>query len=431
MFTAGRGGTTMGQDQQNQLHNKKHQSQNAGGAILLEQCGRVFASSIKNGIPNKIGARVQIILATGVDHYFGFTLEFPLGRNQAANEASGLDPANHGGAAVEPNDKHIISVRFPRGVSQSFTAAPSGVVKRLAGPGAEARELTLMRVALPDDSNITVTGYGMEFANSDDPQMDGWVNENKPVVDRHTLLDLLAQRSFTVVIDSALAGSINRYDQKLLKTTFKYPYGDLLTRTRAEFRTLLDKYQGPQFPPAYAHATIHDHITVVNHGVMQDVMWVDDAANEISKIKFMVYFALLDGENAASIGHRNGSLIIIPLRKEFMDNYGAAWRRLVRGDFLEVDIFASTTEKDPITTWFVTFFILHTLHHINSRARDAMIVKHRGSIPGLDIAHPSQGYELVLRVKPKRDTTKPYPFEPRSFNDRPSANRAFKKGDNH
>ncbi|KAL6796115.1 hypothetical protein GGI42DRAFT_356725 [Trichoderma sp. SZMC 28013] len=96
-------------------------------------------------------------------------------------------------AAVPPPDEAEIRVKFPcEGCSYTFEEATNSDFGRFLGAKGG---LAVIRVSLTDEARVTITGFGMLFANAD-TQVEGWVNENKPIINNLTLLDVLHQEEF-------------------------------------------------------------------------------------------------------------------------------------------------------------------------------------------------------------------------------------------
>ena len=106
----------------------------------------------------------------------------------------------------------------------------------------------------PDSFPVTVDGFGVPFANRNDPELEGWVNENKPMVDGITLLDVLRQESFYFVIAQPLAEAQKDWDHATLPPPFSYPYGTRHEWDMPRYERLLAETKAPsQFPPAYSY----------------------------------------------------------------------------------------------------------------------------------------------------------------------------------
>ncbi|UKZ82056.1 hypothetical protein TrVFT333_009839 [Trichoderma virens FT-333] len=105
--------------------------------------------------------------------------------------------------SVIPSNHIHIYVGIPReGCSYTFKEAPKSVFDRF--PNAKGREkgLTIIRVSLTEEARVTVNGFGMPFANADDAEVEGWVNENKPII--YNLSFVLRQRTLYLVIRLAV-----------------------------------------------------------------------------------------------------------------------------------------------------------------------------------------------------------------------------------
>lgn len=102
----------------------------------------------------------------------------------------------------------------------------------------------------------TITGFGMPFANAENAQVEGWVNENKPIINNLTLLDVLQQRIFYIVIDYPLTYAQNKLSEDLLLPPFSYPYGTEQRWNVENFKDLIKTNKGRQFEAAYRATVI-------------------------------------------------------------------------------------------------------------------------------------------------------------------------------
>lgn len=119
-------------------------------------------------------------------------------------------------------------------------------------PGAKNREkgLSILEVDLKD-AHATITGFGVPFANAEDAELEGWVNDSKPIVDSHTLLDVLKQRKFWIIIDMPAMHAGHKFREASLPPPFSYPYGSNQDWDVDNFKDLIKANKGYQFATAY------------------------------------------------------------------------------------------------------------------------------------------------------------------------------------
>jgi hypothetical protein len=138
---------------------------------------------------------------------------------------------------VLPAAKLTISVKFPRGgTSLSFEDAPH-LLPRF--PGNKCVSLT--KVHFSDNARVTIEGFGIPFAHPDDPELEAIVNDNAPIVDGISLLDVLRQRTFKLVLPSLAKHVENAFDMAKLPPSFSYPYGVVHKWDAARFSRLIEE----------------------------------------------------------------------------------------------------------------------------------------------------------------------------------------------
>ncbi|KAL6824312.1 hypothetical protein J3E69DRAFT_366817 [Trichoderma sp. SZMC 28015] len=182
-----------------------------------------------------------------MDPWVGFILGLPFGKEQIGNEQKGFGVCH----------------AFARGVGGG--AASKSVFDLF--PNAKGREkgLTVIRVSLADETCVTVSGFGMSFANADDAQI-------------------------YVVVRLAPHVASKRFSVDKLPPPIVYPYGTDQEWNVFKFKNLIKANGGHQFETADSQTDDNHHMTAVNQSNVQDVMWLDDAAIEIAVTKFPAYF---------------------------------------------------------------------------------------------------------------------------------------------
>lgn len=120
------------------------------------------------------------------------------------------------------SSRYILLVRFPRGQVRVHAGdAPATIVQRFE----TAKNLALVTVELAREANIQVYGFGMPYANPEDPEAEGWVNGHKPIVPKITLLGFLQSRTFRFVVP-VLPSIVDKvWCEQALPAPFSYPYG--------------------------------------------------------------------------------------------------------------------------------------------------------------------------------------------------------------
>jgi DNA-binding helix-hairpin-helix protein with protein kinase domain len=90
---------------------------------------------------------------------------------------SNLDDRKRG--LVVPSDSHRVVVKL----SQFTFTAKDAVNLKERFPEAKQNHLNLLSIFPKDGTQIMVEGFGIPFANGEQPQVERWVNGNYPIVD--------------------------------------------------------------------------------------------------------------------------------------------------------------------------------------------------------------------------------------------------------
>ncbi|KAK3385133.1 hypothetical protein B0H63DRAFT_522474 [Podospora didyma] len=131
----------------------------------------------------------------------GVTLTFPWGEKQADNEESGLGvhyPFHPEPQTAEKLDEIRIHLRFLAGL------APTSWPCFGNAKGTDER-WTSVRVSPQPDTNVEVIGFGTPFETQDN-ELDRWVDDCEPIVSGFSLLDL-----FRSTKDSTLSRATNMH----------------------------------------------------------------------------------------------------------------------------------------------------------------------------------------------------------------------------
>ncbi|KAL7809835.1 P-loop containing nucleoside triphosphate hydrolase protein [Trichoderma aethiopicum] len=307
---------------------------------------------------------------------------------------------------VMPSDKFRIHVRFPReGCTYTFEDASMPVSDRF--PDARGREkgFTVIRASLADQARVTVYGFGMPFANANDPEVQGWLNENKPITDGLTLLDVIRQRTFYFVVRLYVAVAATRFSIDTMPP-FAYPYGTDQGWNVSRFKELIKANKGGQFLAAYSHDDDNHHMTAVNQSNVQDAMWLDDAAIKIAATKFPAYFVRPD--SGAPTADTDRFFVVVAMRKGFREEHDAVWHRLTGSKTFLLYLYDNPDGTEPDAKW------------------ECKIVNR----PAIK-RHETAMHELVLLVRrPKRADMNPN-YVVKDFGDREEADDALKQGIEH
>ncbi|KAJ4328076.1 hypothetical protein N0V84_001444 [Fusarium piperis] len=376
-------------------------------ALLLDEFGPVIASSKTLGLPTKLGAKVCLCAQADADPWLGFSLELPLGKDQVGNEASGFGVLHqvrrcHDDEVV-PVDHRRLDVKFPRGkIQTSFEDASGPVLARFPNAKRRDKGMTVFKVVM-DDALATIHGFGYPFANADDAEVEGWVNDNKPIVDGITMMDVLRSKRFCFILPVPFASATKFLATDRLPAPFMYPYGPLQEWDISAYKGAIAKHKGHQFMPAFSHPSDLSHITSVVQAAVQDVMWIDDAVQEILELKFPAYFVSSETRAAEDIDRFHA---VVALTTQFREEYDSPWRRLTKGETFKIRLFNSFEDKEADETW------------------DCKIIEYPSKVDALN-DHPVDKHEIVLyvrRPKPKleasKEKKKKQPYKVKTFPDR-------------
>ncbi|KAM0470310.1 hypothetical protein ACHAP7_009609 [Fusarium lateritium] len=379
-------------------------------AILLGDCGPIFACGKSLGHTTKLEAQFGLFKPADADPWLGLSIKIPLGQQQAANEAAGFGVCHayrQQDESVLATEQYTIEVRFPRSSLQHrYEAAP----EKLVGLFPDAKSLSYLTVSFSDsDTKPVVIGYGRPFANVQDPQVESWVNGNKPVLDDCKILDVLQLEKYHILVPIKVADAQKNLDPTRLPSAFSFPYGPQSWNVNA-LKADIAANPGHRFNPTYMHPNNDSLLVAMTQPVVQDVMWLDDAVWKIYAIKVSGYFV--------PAPRPNQFYAIVALPDEFMSEFEAPWRRLTKNTpAFNLHIYNHKNSEDPSADW------------------DCQIMSHPAHIDELQ-NHPIQDHELVLLVRrpgPKEyrnGRLRGFDQAVKTYGDRTVADRAFDKNEN-
>ena len=253
----------------------------------------------------------------------------------------------------------------------------------------------------------------MPFANPGHPSQ-GWINKGKPIAGNITLLDVLLQRDFSLVVrmpPDLLAKEMTS------DPPFQYPYGHHLDWDPDLWHTVLARNKSShQFRAATSFSDDHSLMTVLAHSVVQDTMWIADAASAIFATKFPAYFVPTDQDQAVPSRY----FAMVSLTQAFRDRYEKEWRRLTNCDSFQLAFHGDMSEMKPPSLgdeqpW----------SKLAVTAWDCKIVDYPDSFDALN-SHPRQPYDLVLLVRRPPPAKNQADVEIATFASRVLADAGFK-----
>ncbi|EAQ90943.1 predicted protein [Chaetomium globosum CBS 148.51] len=206
-----------------------------------------------------------------------------------------IDRKIEAGKGFVQSEVHPVDIKFPRGqVDMTAEQASPAFLNRF--PGAE--RFTLISVRLHEGARVRVDGFGMPYKNPEQPAAEGW-------------------RAFYFAIRAPLATIDKEWNDMRLPPPFSYPYG-----------------------------TEH-HWPSKNKGAAGLTLYADLLERTKSAEKFRAAYALSSRISSGSTKHpkpygrfrspaylvdrgHGRYYVVVALAREFMDKYGAAWRRLAK-----------------------------------------------------------------------------------------------------
>ncbi|RGP71947.1 DNA helicase [Fusarium sporotrichioides] len=380
-------------------------------AILIGDCGPVFASGKSLG-SSKLDAQLGVFKHADEESWFGLQIKIPLGKNQAANEASGFGVLHAHDSKYDDilaSDQYIIQVRFPRdSVKQTVGPAPDKVVSMFPN----AKTLSYTKISF-GNSKPTVFGYGRPYANAEDPELQGWVKDNKPILKQYTLLDALQLVEYHIVVPIKAADVEKNLDTSRLHPVFAFPYAVPEAWAPSAFKQDIAANPGHKYKPDYMLPDNNSLITAMTQSVVQDMMWLDDAVKATSTIKVPGYFIPEVSEGTRSY------YVVVALPPEFIPGFDAAWRRLTKNaDAFNLLIWGSKNKLAPQADW------------------DCRLMSHPETLDQLS-DHPIKDHEIVLLVcrpepcEKRNDMGRSNMYHVKTYPNREEANKAFEQSEDH
>ncbi|KAM0324627.1 hypothetical protein ACHAQA_008016 [Verticillium albo-atrum] len=372
----------------------------AAGSIIFDTFG------------NKDMCAVQFVAvrsASTIESYVGFALNFPM----STGSASGFGVRynyDYGLRQSVQSTSHMLEVKFPRSCTYTVEDACSELTARF--PGAKLpKGMCLVTVRLGIHDNLTVDGFGFPFVNPHNPTVEAWLNQSAPIVDDITLPGFLKRKEFCFAVATSVDEARRMLDVDKLPPPFAFPYGTEHKWKRERYDEQLAATKSKtSWMPSYSFSDDNNHLAVMTQSVLQDVIWLDNAAIQIRATEVPVYFVPHD--SSIPPADEIKFFVIVPLTKLFRDSYDAAWRRFAKNETVELLLFADPDDTKP-ARW------------------NCDIV----AIPkGIELLndHPTDAYEVVLETRrPKGNDNRGGDFEVKTFATRVKANEAREQGDEH
>ncbi|KAF4966904.1 hypothetical protein FSARC_5468 [Fusarium sarcochroum] len=401
-------------------------------ALLFGDHGPIVASAPSFGLNLKIRAQLASINLPDCDPWIGIIIDIPLGGNHKSREKSAFGVRYETYKdALRRADDHRIIIKFPRSFEYGIQDASEWLCGKIHGRRCKIQGLSYVRVRF-NQAQAVVDGLGVPFANVKDLEIVAWVNDNAPIVEEHTLLDVLAQNTFYLLVPRPLKSTVALLDKTRLSPPFVYPYGRDQSWDLSWFKDLLQANKGHVFAPIYHHQNDVSHMTAVSQAAVQDVMWLHDAAKrvstencaanaltnskKISQIRLRAYFFRIPpGEIPAAAGNLYA---FVHFPKQDRKRNLAAWRRLINQESLHMFLYDPCQPDEFAGNW------------------NCKVVPHPRILRNFK-KHCTNDVDLILRVQLPLDDEQHHGrpwgrnLDIKRFSDRETADEALNQGEEH
>ncbi|KAK5997359.1 DNA replication ATP-dependent helicase/nuclease DNA2-like protein [Cladobotryum mycophilum] len=302
---------------------------------------------------------------------FGFSLCFPRSRDKA-------NPLFYDLSTKKETKAHQINFIFRPDTfdlrHRGFTDDEFNRYPNLT-TAVDGNDFLVVDITLKDGSEVEVEGFRSPYIGID-PTTSRIVNKDIPIQGFKSIPAIMAQRSFTLVVNSRSYviplfgfGGVTRPPISPYKTG---PWD------KKVFDDIIPANRGPQLPAKYKFNSLEGLVVTLGQSVVQDNYDIDCKAAKIAETKFPVAFI--------RAGHKdNGTIIIaayIRIDPHFKAAHQPAWSRLVvPNDSVKVLIFDRDDEPCKIPG------ILASEATGKPKSITAMIMEDASLIPG----HTKQG----------------------------------------
>ncbi|KAI1094479.1 P-loop containing nucleoside triphosphate hydrolase protein [Rostrohypoxylon terebratum] len=282
-------------------------------------------------------------------------------------------------------------------------------------PGVPA-DLSLVSFKLEQDASIVVQGFGIPFGD----YQHSTSTTGLTATNDSQILDLIQKKEFffLVMSPSDMLQKTLDMGKYLPSAPASNPYGDRpgwdVDRYRSEYSRI--KSMRP-IPAAYSFHNDNEHLRYLEQAVVQDVFWLEMAADQISRTRLEGYFIPQMGIALGNSGY-DTRYFVMPHEGIPSGIHKDAWRRLTKDlSTLKVEIYETREDEEPVAKWTST------------------IVDHPDTIIDLQGHAVDVKNELVLAVQiprlPPQGEKMPSRSCMKTYTSRSVAQRALLKGDGH
>lgn len=113
-------------------------------------------------------------------------------------------------------------------------------------PAAPKKPHTVVSVHINSGAQVEVDGFGLQFSNPAEPEMEGWLNRDEPIFPGVTLRSFLEGRRFNILVPDKLPTAQTVFSDSVLGRPFSYPYGTGHAYDLARYYSLLKATKDPR-----------------------------------------------------------------------------------------------------------------------------------------------------------------------------------------
>ncbi|KAF5601380.1 DNA helicase [Fusarium pseudoanthophilum] len=408
-------------------------------AVFFGHHGPLIASGDKIGLRTKIKAQLRSVQAWDCDTWIGLTLDFPLGKDQKANEEAGFGvryraPEHGSQDKSKLCDYHQIRIKFPRDFTHEVQLGQS--------PSTFTNEHLIYVKIHFGESRATIEGFGIPFANQEDHQVESWINGDAPIAGEYDILDIVQQQSLYLVLP-AKSSLVKNLGTIQTLSAFRYPYSEGFSLDLTRYKKELRENKGQQFAPLYSQPTDVSHMTAVSQSIVHDVVWLRRAAKQLGyaysknrrgldtsskkPTRMPAYFFWCKAPDTDTDG-KECLHLAIPFSEPLVKAIGPAWKLLIQRRIFKLRIYTSREGQEcALVDWFCRLAPLGKLDRYARHRKDAtdLILVVRRKIKMDDYS------DVIWRGEPPREklchinlSRGPFFDKLKTFEDRQSASEA-------
>ncbi|KAK7413376.1 hypothetical protein QQX98_007753 [Neonectria punicea] len=189
--------------------------------------------------------------------------------------------------SLEATQSFVIVCKLPRdGITISHKAVSEAQFNQLKLhlPPETENTFRMVTVQVHNEHAMTVQGFGLPFRGRT-PEVDSWINHDKPINGVVKLTSLLLQREFTFLVKAEESQLDSLFDMSTMNCTpFSYGFGDEHTWNLERYTETIPRNRGLCFEPRIRYDDSNQRNTCLTQMHVQDVWDFDAALKEMAKI---------------------------------------------------------------------------------------------------------------------------------------------------